>query len=235
MKAVVEIIEGLKKLCPKTFRGIRLCAEELLDDGARQHSGRIHDFLQDRRRGGIDYFSVTAGGRSPSCRSSAVTSSGKLAPFGQAIQENVKVPIMMAYRLFDPSIPHKAIEKGELDIWEMWPAMIADLCFQEGARGTGAGHSLVRGVQPLLARLFRDAPMTCYINPCVPRARPRYTNPPPADPKKNIMIVVEDRPVWSAPTWRPRGAMKCMCTKSGKSWGGPSSKHQRLPTATMNS
>jgi len=35
-------------------------------------------------------------------------------------KENVKFPSLMSpYRLFDPFIPHKAIEKGELDIWEM--------------------------------------------------------------------------------------------------------------------
>jgi 2,4-dienoyl-CoA reductase (NADPH2) len=41
-----------------------------------------------------------------------------------------------------------------------------------------------------LARLFRDAPMTCYINPlCAHEHDPRYTSPPPAEEKKNIMIV----------------------------------------------
>jgi hypothetical protein len=33
-----------------------------------------------------------------------------------------------------------------------------------------------------LARLFRDAPMTCYINPvCAHESDPKYSNPPPAE------------------------------------------------------
>ena len=41
-----------------------------------------------------------------------------------------------------------------------------------------------------LARLFRDAPMTCYINPvCAHESDPKVADPPPAKEKKNIMIV----------------------------------------------
>jgi 2,4-dienoyl-CoA reductase (NADPH2) len=41
-----------------------------------------------------------------------------------------------------------------------------------------------------LARLFRDAPMTCYINPvCAHESNPEFMDPPPAQDKKRIMIV----------------------------------------------
>jgi len=66
----------------------------------------------------------------------------------------------------DPLLPKKVLEGREQDI--RW-CVACNLC---------------------LARLFRDAPMTCYINPlCAHEHDPRYTNPPPADPKKNIMVV----------------------------------------------
>jgi len=75
MKAVVEIIEGLKKLCPKDVPvGIRLCAEELLDDVRGNTPEESMMSYKIAEEAGIDYFSVTAGCRSPSCRSSAATS-----------------------------------------------------------------------------------------------------------------------------------------------------------------
>jgi 2,4-dienoyl-CoA reductase (NADPH2) len=41
-----------------------------------------------------------------------------------------------------------------------------------------------------LARLFRDAPMTCYINPqCAHEWKPEFMEPQPAEEQKNIMIV----------------------------------------------
>jgi len=141
---------------------------------------------------GIDYISVTAG-----WQESIVPVISRDVPQGSWLhlakrsKENVKVPIMMAYRLFDPSIPHKAIEKGELDLWEMCRPMIADpLMPKKVLEGREQDIRWCVACNLCLARLFRDAPMTCYINPlCAHEHDPRYTNPPPADPKKNIMIV----------------------------------------------
>jgi 2,4-dienoyl-CoA reductase (NADPH2) len=41
-----------------------------------------------------------------------------------------------------------------------------------------------------LARLFRDAPMTCYINPmCAHESNPEFMDPKPAQDQKRIMVV----------------------------------------------
>jgi len=193
MKAVVEIIEGLKKICPKDVPvGIRLCAEELLDDVRGNTPEESMMSYKIAEEAGIDYISVTAG-----WQESIVPVISRDVPQGSWLhlakrsKENVKVPIMMAYRLFDPSIPHKAIEKGELDIWEMCRPMIADpLLPKKVLEGREQDIRWCVACNLCLARLFRDAPMTCYINPlCAHEHDPRYTNPPPADPKKNIMIV----------------------------------------------
>jgi len=193
MKAVVEIIEGLKKICPKDVPvGIRLCAEELLDDVRGNTPEESMMSYKIAEEAGIDYFSVTAG-----WQESIVPVISRDVPQGSWLhlakrsKENVKVPIMMAYRLFDPSIPHKAIEKGELDIWEMCRPMIADpLLPKKVLEGREQDIRWCVACNLCLARLFRDAPMTCYINPlCAHEHDPRYTNPPPADPKKNIMVV----------------------------------------------
>jgi len=85
---------------------------------------------------------------------------------------------------------------------------------------------------------FRDAPMTCYINPlCAHEHDPRYTNPPPADPKKNIMIVGGGPAgLECAYMAAQRGHEVHVYRKSGKELGGTILEASKgLPTATMNS
>lgn len=193
MRVVVDMIQGLKKVCgPDIPIGIRLCAEELLDDvrgNTKEESMMTYKISEEA---GIDYISVTAG-----WQESIVPVISRDVPQGSWLhlakraKENVKVPIMMAYRLFDPAIPHKAIEKGDLDMWKMCRPMIADpLMPKKVLEGKEEEIRWCVACNLCLARLFRDAPMTCYINPlCAHEHDPKFTNPPPAEEKKNIMIV----------------------------------------------
>lgn len=193
MKAVVEIIEGLKKICPPHVPvGIRLCAEELLDDvrgNTKEESMQVYKIAEEA---GIDYFSVTAG-----WQESIVPVISRDIPQGSWLhlakraKENVKVPVMMAYRLFDPKYPNEAIGKGELDVWKMCRPMIADpLMPKKVLEGKEEEIRWCVACNLCLARLFRDAPMTCYINPlCAHEHDPKFTAPPAPDQKKKIMIV----------------------------------------------
>ena len=91
-------------------------------------------------------------------------------------KQNVKVPVQMAYRLFVPELPDKAIAAGELDIWEICRSMIADPLMPKKVlegRQEEIRHCVACNL--CLARLFRDAPMTCYINPlCAHEHDPKY-------------------------------------------------------------
>ena len=193
MRVVVEIIEGLKKLCPPEVPvGIRLCAEELLDDVRGNTPDESMESYRISEKAGVDYLSVTAG-----WQESIVPVISRDVPQGSWLhlakraKQNLKIPVMMAYRLFDPKYPHSAIEKGELDMWKMCRPMIADpLLPKKILEGKEEDIRWCVACNLCLARLFRDAPMTCYINPlCAHEHDPRYTNPPAADPKKNVMIV----------------------------------------------
>ncbi|MFH1122571.1 MAG: FAD-dependent oxidoreductase, partial [Pseudomonadota bacterium] len=87
--------------------------------------------------------------------------------------------------------PNEAIGKGELDFWEMCRPMIADPFMPKKVlegKEEEIRHCVACNL--CLARLFRDAPMTCYINPlCAHEHDPKYTNPPEPEEKKNVMIV----------------------------------------------
>jgi 2,4-dienoyl-CoA reductase (NADPH2) len=66
----------------------------------------------------------------------------------------------------DPLMPKKVLEGREEEIRQ---CVACNLC---------------------LARLFRDAPMTCYINPvCAHETDSDFTDPPPPEEKKEILIA----------------------------------------------
>jgi 2,4-dienoyl-CoA reductase (NADPH2) len=193
MKVVVDIIKGLREVCGPDFPiGIRLCAEELLDDVRGNTPEESMESYKISVEAGVDYISVTAG-----WQESIVPVISRDVPQGSWLhlakrsKENVNVPVMMAYRLFDPNLPNEAIGKGELDIWQMCRPMIADpLMPKKVLEGREEDIRWCVACNLCLARLFRDAPMTCYINPlCAHEHDPQYTDPPPAEEEKNIIIV----------------------------------------------
>ncbi len=194
MKAVVEIIQGVKEVCgPDVPVGIRLCAEELLDDvrgNTPEESMQTYQIAEDA---GVDYISVTAG-----WQESIVPVISRDVPMGSWLhlakraKEHVNVPIQMAYRLFVPELPEKAIAAGELDIWEMCRSMIADPLMPKKVlegRQDEIRHCVACNL--CLARLFRDAPMTCYINPTCAHEHDESFFPQPVaeDDEKEVMIV----------------------------------------------
>lgn len=194
MQAVVEIIQAVKEAVgPDIPVGIRLCAEELLDDVRGNTPEESMQSYVISEEAGIDYISVTAG-----WQESIVPVISRDVPMGSWLhlakraKEHVKVPIQMAYRLFVPELPDKAIADNELDIWEICRSMIADPLMPKKVledRQEEVRHCVACNL--CLARLFRDAPMTCYINPlCAHEHDERfYPHPVPEDDKKEVMIV----------------------------------------------
>ncbi len=193
MRMVAETIQEVKKLCGKDVPlGIRLCAEELLEDVRGNKPEESMKTYQMAEEAGVDYISVTAG-----WQESIVPVISRDVPMGSWIhlakraKEHVKVPIQMAYRLFKPDLPNKAIGEGHLDIWEMCRPMIADPLMPKKVlegREEDIRHCVACNL--CLARLFRDAPMTCYINPvCAHEWDSKYAHPESAEEKKKIMIV----------------------------------------------
>ena len=193
MRMVVEIIQGVKKVCgPDIPVGIRLCSEELLDDVRGNTPEESMESYKMAEEAGADYISCTLG-----WQESIYPVISRDIPMGNWIhlakraKEHVKIPIQMAYRLFKPGLPNEKIGAGELDIWEMCRSMIADPHMpKKVAEGREEEIRHCVACNLCLARLFRDAPMTCYINPvCAHEWQPDFANPKPAQEKKQVMIV----------------------------------------------
>jgi len=188
---MVEIIKEVKKVCGDVPLGIRLCAEELLDDVRGNTPEESMVTYEMAEEAGVDYLSVTTGWQESIIPViSRDIPQGSWLHLAKRAKEHVKVPVSMAYRLFDPVLPNKAIGDGELDIWEMCRPMIADpLKPKKVLEGREEDVRPCVACNLCLARLFRDAPMTCYINPvCAHEWDSRYQIQP-AETKKNVMIV----------------------------------------------
>ncbi len=188
---MVELIKEVKQVCGNVPLGIRLCAEELLDDVGGNTPEESMVTYQMAEEAGVDYISVTAGWQESILP--VITRDipqGSWLYLAKRSKEHVKVPVSMAYRLFEPELPNKAIGDGELDIWEMCRPMIADpLMPKKVLEGREEDIRPCVACNLCLARLFRDAPMTCYINPvCAHEWEPKYQIQP-AETKKNVMIV----------------------------------------------
>ncbi|MGD8961041.1 MAG: FAD-dependent oxidoreductase [Desulfobacterales bacterium] len=193
MQAVVEIIQGVKEACgPDIPVGIRLCSEELLDDVRGNTPEESMETYKIAEEAGADYISCTLG-----WQESIYPVISRDIPMGNWIhlakraKEHVNIPVQMAYRLFKPELPNEKIGAGELDQWEICRSMIADPHMpKKVAEGKEEEIRHCVACNLCLARLFRDAPMTCYINPvCAHEWQDEFANPKPADEEKEVMIV----------------------------------------------
>ncbi len=193
MQAVVEIIQGVKDVCgPDVPVGIRLCSEELLDDVRGNTPEESMETYKMAEEAGADYISCTLG-----WQESIYPVISRDIPMGNWIhlakraKEHVNIPVQMAYRLFKPGLPNEKVGAGELDQWEICRSMIADPHMpKKVAEGREEEIRHCVACNLCLARLFRDAPMTCYINPvCAHEWQEEFANPKPAEEEKEVMIV----------------------------------------------
>ena len=191
-QSMVEIIQGVKEVCgPDIPVGIRLCSEELLNDVRGNTPEESMQSYKIAEEAGADYISCTLGWQESIFPViSRDIPQGNWLYLAKRAKENVNIPIQMAYRLFTPDKPNKAIGDGELDSWEMCRSMIADPYMPKKVlegREDEIRHCVACNL--CLARLFRDAPMTCYINPVCAHEHDEKIFPQKADDEKEVMIV----------------------------------------------
>ena len=192
---MIEIIEGIKKeIGNDAALGIRLCGEELLDDRGGNTPDESLESIKLAEAAGCDYISVTAGWQeSPVSVISRDVPMGNWLYISERVKQNIKIPVSMAYRLFLPEYPEKAIAEGRLDLWEMCRPMIADP-FLPKKIAEDRQEDIVpcMACNICLARLFRDVPLTCMVNPTLGHEREPgygyYGFEKVKDPKKVLVV-----------------------------------------------
>lgn len=190
-----EIIEGIRKAVPSDVAiGIRLCGEELLDDRGGNKPEESLESIKIAEKAGCDYLSVTAGWQeSPVSVITRDIPMGNWLYIAERMKKNIKIPVSMAYRLFVPEIPEKAMAEGRLDIWEMCRPMIADPFLPKKIM-----EDRQQDIRPCiacnvcLARLFRDAELCCTVRPSLGHESEvewGFYGFPKAKVKKKVVVV----------------------------------------------
>ncbi len=163
-----RIVEGIRKEvgsdCPII---IRLCGEELLLDRGGSTPEESLEINRIICNAGVDVLSVTVGWQeSAESVISRDIPQGNWLYVAKRMKENLGIPISMAYRLFEPKYPEAALAEGTIDFWESCRAMIADpMLPQKILEGCEEDIIPCMACNICLARLFRDAELTCCVRP----------------------------------------------------------------------
>lgn len=169
-KFMTDIVKSIRKeVGPDYPIIIRLCADELLHDRGGNSQEESLESIKLAEKAGVDCLSVTAG-----WQESAVSVISRDCQMGQwlylakRVREALKpeTSVSMAYRLFLPEFPEKAIAAGELDFWEMCRPMISDPFLPNKIlEGREEEIRPCMACNICLARLFRDAELNCMVRP----------------------------------------------------------------------
>ena len=190
-----EILEGIRKAVPSDVAiGIRLCGEELLDDRGGNTPEESLESIKIAAKAGCDYISVTAGWQeSPVSVISRDVPMGNWLYISERVKKNIQIPVSMAYRLFIPEIPEKAMAEGKLDIWEMCRPMIADPFLPKKIMEDRQQDIIpCIACNVCLARLFRDTELCCTVRPSLGHeTEPEwgFYGFPKSKAKKKVVVV----------------------------------------------
>ncbi|MDP8205732.1 MAG: FAD-dependent oxidoreductase [Candidatus Electryonea clarkiae] len=190
-----KIVEGIREACDDSVAiGIRLCGWEMLDDRGGNKETESLESIKIAETAGCDYLSVTVGWQeSLGSVISRDIPMGKWLYVAERTKKALNIPVMMAYRLFTPELPEKAIAEGKLDIWEMCRPQIADPALPNKIMWDRQEDIIpCIACQVCLARLFRDAPVTCTVRPSCSHEGERewgYYGFPKTEIKRKIFIA----------------------------------------------
>jgi 2,4-dienoyl-CoA reductase (NADPH2) len=190
-----RIVAGIrKKVGPDYPIIIRLCGEELLNDRGGNTPEESLEINRIICNAGVDLLSVTVGWQeSAESVISRDIPQGNWLHVAKRFKSALKMPVSMAYRLFEPKYPEAALAEGTIDFWESCRAMIADPMLPTKIR-EGREEDIIpcMACNICLARLFRDAELTCFVRPSLgheSEADWGFYGFPRARDKKKIMIV----------------------------------------------
>ncbi len=167
-RLMTEILQGVKaEVGADSPVGIRLCGLELLDDrGGNTVEESIESFRL-AEEAGADYVSVTIG-----WHESSLPVITRDVPMGhwlyvaRKVKESVRIPVMMAFRQFVPSIPEQALADGILDFWEVCRPMIADPRLPKKiAEGREEEITPCIACNICISRLYYHQPIMCSVRP----------------------------------------------------------------------
>lgn len=189
---MVELLQSLRSVIGgEKLLIIRLNGEELMDEYGGNSLSDCIEFMRIAEDTGVDMISVVVGWHES--RRGAL---GRDVPhdawlyIAEEAKKAVRVPIAFGPRLADPHIAEKALAKGIIDFWEVCRPMLADPELIHKLKKNRANEiKPCIGDLVCLARMFRNLPYVCTVNPRLGHEGEEALKLKPAPYAKRVLVV----------------------------------------------
>jgi 2,4-dienoyl-CoA reductase (NADPH2) len=219
---MVELIQSIKdKIGDHTF-WIRLNAAELMDDRGGNSEADCLEYMKMAQRAGADAISLVIG-----WHESSKGALGRDLPTDQWLylaeraKKELEIPIAFGPRFGDPIMADKALAEGTIDFWEVCRPFLADpeLLIKVREDRIPEIKPCVGGLM-CLARMFRNLPYICSMNPLLGHEyEPEYQLTPTEHPKKVFVFGAGPAGMEAAVTAARKGHHVTLFEKSDRLGG----------------
>ena len=186
-----ELIQAMKKKLGSKPMIIRLNGLELMDEYGGSSFDECISFMKMAEDAGVDCISIVIGWHES--RKGALgrdIATEEWLYVSEHAKEAVSIPVAFGPRFGDPLLAEKALSEGKLDFWEVCRPMLADPELIHKVE-----EDRIEEIKPCmgglvcLARMFRNLPYICTINPHLGHeVEPSYEIMP-APVKKKVMVI----------------------------------------------
>ncbi len=186
-----ELIQAMKKELGSKPMIIRLNGLELMDEFGGSSHDECMEFMKMAEDAGVDCISIVIGWHES--RKGALArdiATDEWLFVSERAKETVSIPVAFGPRFGDPLMAEKALSEGKLDFWEVCRPMLADPELIHKIE-----EDRIEEIKPCmgglvcLARMFRNLPYICSVNPRLGHEVEPSFDLTPATTKKKVMVI----------------------------------------------
>ncbi len=189
---MIELLDETRKAIGKdALLVIRLNGEELMDEWGGSKPEECIQFMKLAEQAGADMISIVVG-----WHESRTGALGRDVPtdgwlyLAERAKAALKIPLAFGPRFGDPVMANKAMGEGKIDFWEVCRPFLADPDLLHKVQ-----EDRVEEIRPCvggllcLARMFRNLPYNCAMNPRLSHEYEAEYDMKPAQKSKRVMVV----------------------------------------------
>jgi 2,4-dienoyl-CoA reductase (NADPH2) len=189
---MTELLEATRKVIGRdALMVVRLSGVELMDEYGGSTPDECIEYMKLAEQAGVDMISLVIG-----WHESRTGALGRDVPYdgwlylAERATQAVDIPIAFGVRLADPVLANEAIGAGKFDFWEVCRPFLADPQTLHKVR-----EDRIEEIRPCvgcllcLARMFRNLPYNCTMNPRLSHEYESAYEVRPAVQSKRVMVI----------------------------------------------